>query len=136
MSTCIFCKIVQGQAKSWKVYEDEAVYAFLDIHPASEYHTLVIPKKHYENIFDVSESELLAVMAVVKKLTSLYSQKLGIHNVQIINSSGSEAQQDVFHLHFHIVPRRRGDGQNVRWTTHPEWVEKYDQLLAQIGVLP
>jgi histidine triad (HIT) family protein len=133
MSNCIFCKIVRGEAKSWKVYEDENVYAFLDIHPASEYHTLVIPKKHYENIFDVPEAELLAVMAAVKKLTTLYSQKLGIHNVQIINSSGAEAQQDVFHLHFHIVPRGMGDGQNVKWTTHPEWVEKYDQLLAKIN---
>lgn len=132
MSDCIFCKIVQGEAKSWKVYEDESVYAFLDIHPVNEYHTLVIPKKHYTNMFDIPESDLIDVITVVKKLVSLYNNKLGINNVQIINSSGPEAQQDVFHLHFHIVPRKKGDHQDVKWTTHPEWIEKYDQLLERI----
>jgi histidine triad (HIT) family protein len=132
MADCIFCKIIKGEERSWKVYEDENVYAFLDIHPVSEYHTLVIPKKHAENIFDVPQEELMRVMAVVKQLADLYSAKLGIHNVQIINSSGAEAQQDVFHLHFHIVPRKLGDGQNVRWKTHPEWVEKFDSLLEKL----
>jgi histidine triad (HIT) family protein len=132
MVDCIFFKIIEGKAKSWKVYEDESVYAFLDIHPVNEYHTLVIPKQHYENIFDIPEDELINVMTVVKKLVLLYSSKLGIHAVQIINSSGSEAQQDVFHVHFHIVPRKKGDNQDVKWTTHPEWVMKYDQLLEKI----
>ena len=132
MNDCIFCKIVKGQARSWKVYEDERVYAFLDIHPVNEYHTLVIPKKHYENIFDIPETELIHVITAVKKLVGVYSSNLGINNVQIINSSGSEAQQDVFHMHFHIVPRKMGDNQNVKWTTHPEWVEEFDQLLKRI----
>ena len=132
MTNCIFCKIVNREVKSWKVYEDEKVYAFLDIHPASEYHTLVIPKRHCENIFDVSEADLVAVMAAVRKITLLYQEKLGLRNVQIINSSGAEAQQDVFHLHFHIVPRKRGDNQNVKWTTHPEWTEKFDALLEKL----
>lgn len=132
MSDCIFCKIVKGEIKSWKVYENENVYAFLDIHPVNEYHTLVIPKCHYESIFDLPENELQEVMSVVKEITTLFSSKLGIRNVQIINSSGSEAQQDVFHVHFHIVPRKKGDKQDVRWTTHPELVGKYDQLLAAL----
>lgn len=132
MSNCIFCKIVKGKAKSWKVYENESVYAFLDIHPVNEYHTLVIPKNHYESIFDIPENELKEVMAVVKKLVTLFNSKLGIRNVQIINCSGPEAQQDVFHVHFHIVPRKKGDNQDVKWITHPEWVEKYDQLLESL----
>ncbi len=132
MDTCIFCKIVKGEAKSWKVYEDEGVYAFLDIHPVSEYHTLVIPKAHYENIFDVPEADLAQMMRAVRRLARLYADRLGIHNVQIINSSGREAQQDVFHLHFHIVPRRLGDGQDVRWTTHPEYVDRFEALLERL----
>jgi histidine triad (HIT) family protein len=132
MSDCIFCKIVQGVAKSWKVYEDENVYAFLDIHPVNEFHTLVIPKNHYENIFDIPEHELMAVTTAVKKIVSLFSQKLGIHNVQVINSSGPEAQQDVFHFHIHIVPRKMGDNQNIRWRTHPEWVGNFDQLIDKL----
>jgi histidine triad (HIT) family protein len=132
MRDCIFCKIIRGEAKSWKVYEDENVYAFLDIHPANEYHTLVIPKNHYENIFDIPEQELIHVISVVKKLATIYNRKLGIKNVQIINSSGADAQQDVFHFHFHIVPREKGDLQDVIWTTHPEWTDNYDQLIKRI----
>jgi histidine triad (HIT) family protein len=132
MKDCIFCKIIKGEAKSWKVYENENVYAFLDIFPVSKYHTLIIPKKHYENIFDIPEKELLDVMSVVKKIAGLYNKNLGITNVQIINSSGREAQQDVFHIHFHIVPRKIGDQQDILWTTHPEWTNQFDQMLELI----
>ena len=132
MADCIFCKIIWGEAKSWKVYEDEYTYAFLDINPTNEYHTLVIPKKHVENIFDVSEDDFIHIMKTVKKIADFYHEKLGIKNVQIINSSGAEAQQDVFHLHFHIVPRHAGDGQDIHWTTHKEWREKFDLMLDEL----
>ena len=102
MNNCIFCSIVKGSAYSWKVYETEDTYAFLDIHPASRYHTLVIPKKHYTNIFDIPEEELRAVITTVKKVVKLYEEKLGFRNIQIISNSGAEAQQEVFHLHFHL----------------------------------
>ncbi len=132
MENCIFCKIVKGEAPSWKVYENEHVYAFLDINPASRYHTLVIPKKHYVNIFDTPEEEMREVIAVVKKLANLYEEKLGIKNLQVVNSNGREAQQDVFHIHYHIVPRQLGDGQNVRWTVHPEWRPDFDEMLEKL----
>lgn len=132
MKDCLFCKISKGEIKSWKVYENESVFAFLDINPVNEYHTIVIPKKHYEDIFDVPEKELQEVVSAIKKLTALYSQKLGIKNVQIINNSGAEAQQDVFHLHFHIVPRKNGDNQDIKWTPRIELREKFDQLLNEL----
>lgn len=132
MQDCIFCQISQGKVKSWKVYENEHVYAFLDIGAVNEYHTLVTPKEHYKDIFDIPENELKEIVSVIKKLTTLYKEKLGIENVQIINSSGSEAQQDVFHIHFHIVPRYKGDGQDVKWKTHPEMKEKFDELLEKL----
>ncbi len=132
MKPCIFCQIARGEAPSWKIFEDEDTIAFFDIHPASPYHTLVIPRQHYENIFDVPENDLLAVMATVRRLAHLYQEKLGIRNLQILNSSGAEAQQDVFHLHFHIVPRRRGDGQNIAWSTHPSLVADFDRFLKAL----
>lgn len=132
MTGCIFCQIVAGKAKSWKVHETESVYTFLDINPVNEYHTLVIPKKHFENIFDIPENELKEVITVVKKLANLYKERLGIQHVQIINSSGAEAQQDVFHFHIHIVPRKRGDHQDIRWSTHPEWRDRFDQMLEKL----
>jgi histidine triad (HIT) family protein len=133
MKDCIFCQIAQGKAKSWKVYENEHVFAFLDINPTNEYHTLVISRKHYENIFDIPEDELKEIMLAIKKLTTLYYQKLGIKNVQIINCSGAEAQQDIFHVHFHIVPRKTNDGQNIKWKPHTRLKEEFDQLLMKLN---
>jgi len=125
-------KIVNGEANSWNVFENANVYAFLDIHPVSRYHTLVIPKKHYENIFDIPEKELKEVIAAVRQLAQLYKAKLGIENLQIINSNGTEGQQDVFHIHFHIVPRKKGDGQNIHWKTYPEWTNNFDGMIKKI----
>jgi histidine triad (HIT) family protein len=112
------------------VYEDESAYAFLNIFPASEWHTLVIPKAHYVDVFDAPVAELVAVIRAVKSVVDLYRRVIGISDVQIINSSGAQAQQDVFHVHFHIVPRRRGDGQDVTWSVHPEWRDRFDGMLT------
>lgn len=128
---CIFCRIGTGQAPSWKVLESERAYAFLDIHPATRYHTLVIPRAHYRNIYDLPAAELAEVMTLVRRVALLYRERLGIENVQIINSSGAEAQQDVFHVHFHLVPRSLGDGQDVVWRTHPEWTADFDRMLER-----
>lgn len=133
MHDCIFCKIVKEEAHSWKVAESETAYAFLDIHPASRYHTLVIPKTHYTNIFDIPEKDLKEVMALLRKICKLYEEKLGIKNLQIINNNGKEGQQEVFHIHFHIIPRKLGDGQSIKWHTHPEWTADYDDMIAKIS---
>ena len=133
MENCIFCKIVRGELSSWKVYEDESTYAFFDINPKNEYHTLVIPKKHYENMFDIPEAEAVNIMKTVKKIVDLYGVKLGMQNLQVINSSGAQAQQDVFHIHFHIVPRFSGDGQNIKWNPRTELRDRFDDLLAKLS---
>lgn len=132
MDSCIFCQIVAQRSPSWKVMENEHAYAFLDINPVSEYHTLVIPKAHHRDIFDTPSDVLQQVIDMVKQVTTLYQDKLGIQNVQIINSNGREAQQDVFHIHYHIVPRKFGDGQNIRWRTYPEWRPKFNGLLERL----
>jgi histidine triad (HIT) family protein len=132
MENCIFCQIAQGKAKSWKVYENEHAFAFFDLGAVNAYHTLVVPKKHYKDIFDIPENELCEVMKVIKKVADLYKEKLGIENVQIINSSGAEAQQDVFHIHFHIVPRHKGDGQDIKWNPKAELRDKFDEFLDKL----
>ena len=132
MGDCLFCRFISWEEKSWKVYEDDFVYAFFDFNPANAYHTLVVPKDHYENIFDIPEDELYKVMSAVKKIALIYKQKLGIVNVQIINSSGADAQQEVFHIHFHIVPREKWDNQDILWTPRIEVREKFDQLITDL----
>lgn len=101
---CIFCKIINGDCPSYKIYENEYVYAFLDISRDAYGHTLVIPKKHFENVFDCDEKYLCEVIKAVKHIANHY-KSLGFKGVNIINASGKEAQQSVFHLHFHIIPR-------------------------------
>ena len=132
MDDCIFCKIVKGEAPSYKVYEDEFTYVLLDIYPVNEYHTLVIPKKHYVDMFDIPENELVSIMKTVKRIADLYKTKLGIDNIQIINNSGADAQQIVFHIHFHIIPRYPGDGQNIILTKNPKLHENANELLKKL----
>ncbi|MDR2569041.1 MAG: HIT family protein [Oscillospiraceae bacterium] len=132
MNNCIFCEIVKGNVPSSKIYEDDFTFAFFDINPVNEYHTLVIPKKHYENIFDIPENEALNLMKAIKKIVDLYNCKLNLKNVQIINNNGTEAQQDVFHIHFHIIPRYCGDNQNIKQTRHSRLRERFDELLEKL----
>lgn len=132
MDNCIFCQIAKGEAKAWRVFENEHVCAFFDWNPANAFHTLVIPKKHYKDIFDISERESKEIIIAIKKITALYKEKLGIENLQIVNSSGADAQQEVFHIHFHIVPRYKGDGQDIQWKPRPELREQYDEMLGRL----
>lgn len=132
MDDCVFCQVARRERESWTVHETAVACAFLDINPVSEYHTLVIPKRHAADIFAVSEADLLGVMSAVKHVVDLYRSRLGIKHLQVVSSSGSEAQQDVFHLHFHIVPRHTGDGLDVKWTRHPEMRERFDGQLASL----
>jgi len=132
MDDCIFCKIIRGDAPSWKVMENEHAYAFLDINPATRYHTLVIPKDHYTDIFDVEDSALREVISLAKSVADLYKERLGIEDLQVINSNGKAGQQDIFHIHYHVVPRSLGDGQNVKWKVHPEWRSDFDSMLEKL----
>lgn len=110
---CVFCKIVKQEVPCYKIYEDEYVLAFLDIFPANEGHTLIIPKKHRINIFDIKQEELKRISIVAKKIALKMKNNLGIQNCNIIQSSGKQAGQEVFHFHMHIVPRLENDGLNI-----------------------
>lgn len=110
MNDCIFCKIIKGEIPSYKIYEDDKVYAFLDIACDAVGHTLVIPKKHCTNVLDADKEYLDAVIEVVQKIAKHYVNDCGFDGVNILNASGASAEQSVFHLHFHVVPRKVGDG--------------------------
>ncbi len=113
VESCVFCRIVKGELPSYKVYEDEKVFAFLDINPICEGHTLVIPKEHYENIFEIPDDLLGMVMSAAKRLSVRYKDRMSLDGVNILSSNGKAAQQDVFHLHVHIIPRKENDGHTI-----------------------
>jgi len=106
---CIFCKIVTGEIPSHKVYEDEYVYAFLDIGPIARGHTLVIPKHHCESIYDLPEADAAAVGKALVKVAKAVRQTVGCSDLNILQNNGSAAGQAVFHVHFHLIPRLEGD---------------------------
>ncbi len=107
---CIFCKIAKGEIPSFKVYEDENTLAFLDIKPATKGHALVIPKKHAENVFDISEADLEKVAMVAKKLSVKIKDVLQADGIRLSQSNGTVAGQEVMHFHLHVIPRYENDG--------------------------
>ena len=127
MKDCLFCKIIAGEIPSYKIYEDEFVYAFLDIACDCYGHTLVIPKKHCTNVLDCDAETLCHVIDAVGKIARHYTENCGYDGVNILNASGASAEQSVFHLHFHIIPRKTGDGIHA-WPFN----EKHDFNLAEV----
>lgn len=112
MNNCIFCKIIKGEIPSYKIYEDEKTYAFLDISKDAYGHTLVIPKEHHDNIFNTPNSTLNNLIETTKLIASHY-KNLGYTGVNIINNSGTSSGQTVMHIHFHIFPRENSDNLNL-----------------------
>ncbi len=113
MCDCIFCKIIKGEIPSYKIYEDDYAYAFLDISQDTYGHTLVIPKQHYENVLDCDKEYLNKTMQAVQTVANHYVNNCGFDGVNILNASGKAAEQSVFHLHFHILPRKNNDGKHT-----------------------
>ena len=107
-SKCIFCKIVQKKVSASIVYEDDEVIAFLDIRPLSMGHTLVIPKQHYVDIFEIPADVQAKVYAVAQKTAFAVKKAAGADGVSVIQQNGKAAGQDIFHLHVHVVPRFNG----------------------------
>ena len=103
MQDCLFCKIVKGEIPSYKIYEDEFVYAFLDINPESNGHTLVIPKKHNLDIKDIENDSIIHIMNAARKIMEDYDQKISPIGYTLLQNNGEV--QEVKHFHLHILPR-------------------------------
>ena len=102
---CIFCKIVSGKASAVKVYEDSHSLAFLDIHPLNPGHTLVIPKKHYPSMVEMMPDEVGRVFVSVSKVMRGVMRASRADGINIGQSNGRAASQEVFHMHVHVIPR-------------------------------
>ncbi len=110
MNDCLFCKIVAGEIPATKIYEDESTLAFLDTNPVNPGDTLVIPKKHSRNIFDIEKEDLLNVTNNIQKVAKAIKEGLNPDGINIISNNEPAAGQVIFHSHTHIVPRFTGDG--------------------------
>ncbi|HMS36711.1 MAG TPA: HIT family protein [Arachnia sp.] len=101
---CLFCAIVAGEIPSRKVYEDDAAFAFLDIAPWQEGHTLVVPKRH--TVDALADDEALAeVSPAVARVGRLLKERLGADACTVVSNAGAASGQEVFHTHVHVLPR-------------------------------
>ena len=117
MENCIFCKIVRGEIPDFRVYEDADTIAFFDIKPNNPGHTLVIPKKHSENLYDMDDHSLAAIMRTAQKIARAVKAAVQADGINLAMNNESAAGQIIFHPHLHIVPRFTEDGYR-HWPQH------------------
>jgi histidine triad (HIT) family protein len=101
---CPFCKIASGKAQASIVYEDATILAFMDLNPANIGHTLVVPREHYENIYEVPEKLVAELAAVVKRVCVAVKKTFDADGIKVIQLNGRAAGQVVMHLHIHVIP--------------------------------
>ncbi len=109
MSDCLFCKIVAGEIPSTKVYEDDYCYAFNDIDPQAPTHFLVIPKQHIKSVAAVTPENSMIVAKCFEAIAKIAAER-GMESFRVVSNIGEQAQQSVFHLHFHVL-----SGRDMTW---------------------
>ena len=106
---CLFCKIISGEIKSNKIYEDKLTYAFLDIFPVTKGHSLVVPKNHAQHIEELDDNSISALLITAKKVSNRIRNTLNYPATTIGINNGPEAAQEIGHVHIHIIPRKESE---------------------------
>jgi histidine triad (HIT) family protein len=117
--SCVFCRILEGQIPSTRVYEDQRTVAFMDINPLTEGHCLVIPRAHAATIFEADEADLQAAIATARRVALAIRAALKPDGLNVLQANGAAAFQSVPHLHLHLVPRWTNDGKGFDWPLVP-----------------
>ena len=105
--SCEFCRIIRREAAASRVYDDEQVVVFLSNHPVNPGHTLIVPKKHYENIYEVPDEEISHIFKISKKIASAVKKAVNAEGIRIIQNNGEAAGQVITHFHVHVIPMRK-----------------------------
>ena len=130
---CIFCKILEGDIPSFKLFEDNETYAFMDINPLNDGHALVIPKSHHANIYEAPADVLASVMATAQRIARAIKKSLAPDGINVVQANGPGAAQSVFHIHFHVLPRRNGDEAKLNWGLAPGDMDHIGELAEKIS---
>ncbi|HAB61186.1 MAG TPA: HIT family protein [Lachnospiraceae bacterium] len=129
---CIFCKIAAGEIPSYTIYEDDDFKAFMDISPASKGHTILIPKEHADNLFELDETVASKLLPVAARIAKALKAELHCEGLNLLQNNGEIAGQTVFHFHMHIIPRYEVDKVVVKWVEDKYEGEPLDQLSEKI----
>lgn len=130
---CIFCKIANGEIPSTTIYEDDYHRVFFDIAPASKGHCLIVPKDHYDNIFDLDEQAAGRLFGLAAKVAAGLKSEVGCEGMNIVQNNGEIAGQTVFHFHMHLIPRYVGDTVNVGWKPGEADMDELKVLAQKVG---
>lgn len=133
---CLFCKIINGEIPSAKVYEDEHVYAFLDISQVAKGHTLVIPKVHTTNIYEASAEVSQELFSRIPKIANAIKDAYQAIGMNILVNNEAPAGQTIFHLHVHLIPKHKeNEGFTINWKTNEKDYspEKLTKIASQIS---
>ena len=129
---CLFCRMVVGEIPVAKIYQDDAVLAFLDIGPLSDGHTLVIPRQHVKELHDCPAELLGRVCSCLGKVAGAMAAAMNCDGYNLLCNNGRAAGQLIEHLHFHIIPRNAGDGVFNRWPSHKYPEGKIEEIARRI----
>lgn len=110
---CIFCKIANGEIPSRTLYEDDDFRVIMDLAPATKGHSLILPKNHYKNVYEIADDTAAKVLPLAKKMATLMTEKLGADGFNIVQNNNEVAGQTVFHFHVHLIPRYNDDNQSL-----------------------
>ena len=131
MDNCIFCKIIGGQESAKIIYEDDEVICFLPKKLEVYGHTIIAPKQHYADLYDIPDDILGNLIKIAKKLTLVYKEKINATGMNLVHASGVDGQQSVFHFHFHLLPRFKDDKLDT-WPKLPKVKIDGDKFLRKI----
>lgn len=129
---CIFCKIIAGEIPSFKLYEDDATFAFMDINPANDGHALVVPKEHAKDLHAISDDAISRTVITAKKIAGAVEKAIAPGGINLVQCNGSAAGQSVFHFHMHVLPRREGDDLSMNWGLKPGDMNAIGKLAEKI----
>ncbi len=129
---CIFCKIVAGEIPCFKLFEDEASLAFMDINPVQPGHALIIPKEHYEDLYAATDEALAATARTARRVAAAVRDTVGPEGLNLLQCNGRAAAQSVMHFHLHVIPRAVGDGLAMNWEIKPGDMTRIGDLAERI----
>jgi histidine triad (HIT) family protein len=133
VDNCVFCEIVAQKVSATVVYEDARVLAFLDIAPATDGHTVVVPKNHAQDLLSVTPEDLAAVAIASQAVARLVDDRLKPDGLTVFQANRRAGWQEVFHLHFHVVPRWTGDPLRLPWKSAPATEEHIATVAAKLA---
>jgi histidine triad (HIT) family protein len=133
-SDCIFCKIVAGEIPCFKLYEDDATLAFMDVNPANPGHALAVAKGHWETLYAIPGDVAGKVVQTAQRVATAVNEALSPDGINLAQANGPGAAQSVPHFHIHVLPRREGDNLGLNWGHQPgdmdEIKKVYEKVLA------